>query len=351
MPINTYLGIVYAKYSPTKLMDHIQKNYKKINISKLIVTCQNNSLWAETRFLHAHNDEFDQAIRVMIDHSVESFEHVVFVENIIKVLSSDLYYKSIKFYVSEHPDKLLDLLTTLSAKLDHEKVANEAKQLGYLPLIKKYLEHVQESNLKTVNESLNTLYVEEEDYPKLRESITNYSLFNQLQLAEKLKTHELLEFRRISCLLYQMNKQYVYAIDLSKNDKLYKDAIDIAAQSKNSKIAEDLLLYFVQQGLKECFAASLFTCYDLIHPDVALEYAWRFNIQDMAMPYLIQILREYTKKVDELTKKNKELENKIQQPNQEENQQFYDQNYQTGYDTNPNMYGNQQQQFGSNQFF
>jgi len=232
-----------------------------------------------------------------------------------------------------------------------KKVANAAKQLGYLPLIKKYLEHVQESNLKTVNESLNTLYVEEEDYPKLRESITNYSLFNQLQLAEKLKTHELLEFRRISCLLYQMNKQYVYAIDLSKNDKLYKDAIDIAAQSKNSKIAEDLLLYFVQQGLKECFAASLFTCYDLIHPDVALEYAWRFNIQDMAMPYLIQILREYTKKVDELTKKNKELENKIQQPNQEENQQFYDQNYQTGYDTNPNMYGNQQQQFGSNQFF
>lgn len=351
MPINTYLGIVYAKYLPNKLMEHITKNYKKINISKLLVTCKDNHLWAETRFLHSHNDEYDLAIQVMMNYPVESFDHLIFVENITKVMSTDLFYKSIKFYITEHPDKILDLLSTLAPKLDHEKVANDAKQYGYLSLIKKYLESVQDANLKVVNECLNGLYVEEDDYVKLRESITNYNQFNQLKLAEELKNHELLEFRRISTVLYQMNKQYGYAIDLSKGDKLYKDAIDTAYQSKDSKIAEDLLLFFVQNNLKECFAACLYTCYELIHPDIALEYAWRFNVQDMAMPYLIQVLREYTKKVDELTKKNKELEKQIQQqevPNgDEEPQQFYDTNFQPGFD--PSMFTSQS--FGNPNFF
>lgn len=31
-----------------------------------------------------------------------------------------------------------------------------------------------------------------------------------------------------------------------------------------------------------------------------LELAWRHNIMDFAMPYLIQVLREYTTKVDKL---------------------------------------------------
>ena len=44
-----------------------------------------------------------------------------------------------------------------------------------------------------------------------------------------------------------------------------------AAQSGDAEIAEDLLKFFVERGERECFAASLFTCYDLIKPDVALE--------------------------------------------------------------------------------
>ena len=39
----------------------------------------------------------------------------------------------------------------------------------------------------------------------------------------------------------------------------------------------------------DCFAACLFQCYDLLHPDVILELAWRHNIMDFAMPYLIQV--------------------------------------------------------------
>ena len=47
--------------------------------------------------------------------------------------------------------------------------------------------------------------------------------------------------------------------------------------------------YFVEAGDNECFAACLYVCYDLVAPDVVLELAWRSNMMDFAMPYLIQV--------------------------------------------------------------
>merc|ERR1711935_1150449 len=58
----------------------------------------------------------------------------------------------------------------------------------------------------------------------------------------------------------------------------------------------------------ECFAACLFTCYDLVKPDVVMELAWRNNITDFAMPYLIQVMREYINKVDGLNVKEEARE-------------------------------------------
>lgn len=43
------------------------------------------------------------------------------------------------------------------------------------------------------------------------------------------------------------------------------------------------------QGKKECFAACLYTCYDLIRADVAVELAWMHGIMDFAVPYLLQV--------------------------------------------------------------
>ena len=47
--------------------------------------------------------------------------------------------------------------------------------------------------------------------------------------------------------------------------------METAAQSADAEIAEELLHFFVQEGQRECFAACLYTCYDLVKPDVALE--------------------------------------------------------------------------------
>ena len=94
--------------------------------------------------------------------------------------------------------------------------------------------------------------------------------------------------------------------------------MEYAAESKNAEVAEvrspdicflsvshslssqDLLSYFLEHKAYDCFAACLFQCYDLLHPDVILELAWKHNIMDFAMPYLIQVMREYTNKVDKL---------------------------------------------------
>ena len=62
-----------------------------------------------------------------------------------------------------------------------------------------------------------------------------------------------------------------------------QDAMETTAQSEDKDIAEELLRFFVDSGEKECFAALLFTCYDLIKPDVALEVrccpaSWRSTI-------------------------------------------------------------------------
>ncbi len=43
-----------------------------------------------------------------------------------------------------------------------------------------YLEQVQSHDMKSVNESLNGIYIEEEDYVKLNASVSNYTNFDQV---------------------------------------------------------------------------------------------------------------------------------------------------------------------------
>lgn len=50
-----------------------------------------------------------------------------------------------------------------------------------------------------------------------------------------------------------------------------------------------MLTDLAPQGKKECFAACLYTCYDLIRADVVLELAWMNNMMDFAYPFLLQV--------------------------------------------------------------
>jgi clathrin heavy chain len=300
MGLFTELGRLYSRYMSEKLMEHIRVNHKKINIPRLIRACELDHHWDELRILYMHDDQFESAVEVMIQHPTQAFDHSVFKEIIVKCKNSEIYHKSINFYLMYEPDLLVNLLLAISHLLDHARVVTDISRAGELNLIKPYMERVQEHNISIVNESLNEVYVSESDYKNLRKSVDMYDKFDQIRLAQLLEKHELLEFRRISAYLFKKNDRFEESIGLSKKDKLFKDAMETAAESKNRDLAESLLKFFVENDDSSCFVACMFTCYDLIRPDVVMELAWKHKLADVAMPYMIQVIREYTQKVDVL---------------------------------------------------
>lgn len=304
----TELGILYSKYKPEKLMDFIKMNTAKLNIPKLIHACERHYLWEQAVFLYTHYDEFDSAANTMMAHSPTAFAHDQFQMIMQKVSNMELYYRAITFYLDEQPMQVNSLLNTIAAKVDHARVVQLVRKAGHLPLILPYLKAVQQHNVLAVNEAINDVYSEGEQYEELRASIEDFDNFDQIALAQKLEKHELMEMRRISALVYKKNKRFKQSIELSKQDKMYKDAMETARDSGNHDLAESLLRFFVDADSKECFAACLYTCYDLIRPDVALELAWRKKMLDFSMPYLIQVLREYTSRIDALDKKTQKKE-------------------------------------------
>ena len=134
--------------------------------------------------------------------------------------------------------------------------------------MKPYLRSVQNLNNKAVNEALNGLLINEEDYNGLKTSIDAFDNFDNIALAQQLERHELIEFRRIAAYLYKGNNRWKQSVELCKKDNLFKDAMEYAAESKNAEVAEELLAYFLDKKAYDCFAACLFQCYDLLHPDV-----------------------------------------------------------------------------------
>jgi len=300
--LSTELAILYSKYKPAKLGDHIKLYRKKLQVPRLCQACKDNRQWHELAFLLEIDNEVDKSLRIMMEHPCEAFDDIKFKELVVKATNAEIYYEAIRFYLDMHPESVNDLLAVLIPKVDHAKVVERVRKLQHLPIIKKYLLAVQEKNIAQVNEAINELLIEEEDYEALRHSVDSYDNFDSIGLARKLEKHEFLEFRRISAHLYKLNKRFKQSVEVSKLDKMYKDCVETASDSKDSALAEELLYFFVEKEKSpHCFSACLFTCYDLIRPDVALELAWRHKMVDFAFPYIIQFVREYTTRVNTLT--------------------------------------------------
>jgi putative alpha-1,2-mannosidase len=64
---------------------------------------------------------------------------------------------------------------------------------------------------------------------------------------------------------------YDESLGLSKADRLWRDALETAAASKSTAVAEDLAGYFVSIGNKDAFAAILYVCFELVRPDFVEE--------------------------------------------------------------------------------
>lgn len=169
--IFTEMAALYAKYKDAKLFDFIKAYFQKINVTKLIRVCKKYQLWREIVYLHSNYKEYDMAVMTMIEHSPTCFDHDTFVSNLSKVSNSDLIYRAIVFYIEEEPMRLNDLLKLMTMRIDFSKVVNIIKRTGFLPLIVDWLKSVQSQNNQAVNDALNQIYLEMEDYESLRASI------------------------------------------------------------------------------------------------------------------------------------------------------------------------------------
>ncbi|KAI8865412.1 ARM repeat-containing protein, partial [Ramicandelaber brevisporus] len=69
MGMFTELAILYVKYRPESIMDHLKLYWSRINIPKVIRACELAHLWPELVFLYVHYDEFDSAATTIMEHA------------------------------------------------------------------------------------------------------------------------------------------------------------------------------------------------------------------------------------------------------------------------------------------
>jgi clathrin heavy chain len=250
MMLFTAVGVALSKYHPERVMEHIKLFWSRMNMPKMIRACEEAHLWPELVFCYYHYDEFDNAALAVIERPENSWDHQQFKEIVVKVANLEIYYRAIKFYVEQHPSLLTDLLAALTPRIDVNRVVKIFQKNDDLPLIKPFLLNVQSQNKRIVNEAVNDLLIEEEDYKTLRDSVQNYDNYDATELASRLEKHDLIFFRQIAANIYRKNKRWEKSIALSKQDKLFKDAIETAAMSAKNDIVEDLLRYVSYTILK-----------------------------------------------------------------------------------------------------
>lgn len=319
MGMFTELAILYSKYSPEKVMEHLKLFWSRINIPKVLTACEEAHLYPELIFLYCHYEEWDNAALTMIDKSEVAFDHSSFKEIIAKVLNIEIYYKAIIFYMEQNPTLLVDLLSVLTPKIDLPRLVRMFVNPNNLPMIKPFLISVLEKNNSVVNGAYHDLLIEEEDYKSLRSAIENEACnrFNSLDLAERLENHSLIFFRQISATLYTKHKKFAKAISILKKDKLWADLIKTAAISRSTKIAHELLDYFVETGNHECFVALLYVAYDLIEYDYVLELSWLHDLGTFIKPFEISYAYENGKRLAEVyadLQKRKDSEKEDDEP-------------------------------------
>lgn len=241
MGMFTELGIALSRYHPARVMEHLKLFWSRINIPKMIRACEEANLWPELVFLYCHYDEWDNAALTMMEHAADAWEHHSFKDIIVKVANLEIYYRALNFYLQQQPSLLTDLLQVLTPRIDVSRVVKMFEKSDNIPLIKPFLFSVQNQNKKSVNSAINDLLMEEEDYKTLRDSVENYDNYDPVELAQRLERHDLVYFRQIAANIYRKNKRWEKSISLSKQDKLFKDAIETSAISGKPEVVEDLL--------------------------------------------------------------------------------------------------------------
>ena len=121
MGMFTELAILYSKYKPEKMKEHLELFWSRVNIPKVLRAAEVAHLWAELVFLYDKYEEFDNAILTMMAHPSVAWKEGQFKDIITKVANIELYYKSLQFYLDYKPLLINDLLNALSPRIDHTR--------------------------------------------------------------------------------------------------------------------------------------------------------------------------------------------------------------------------------------
>ena len=85
MGMFTELAILYSKYKPEKMREHLELFWSRVNIPKVLRAAEQAHLWPELVFLYDKYDEFDNAILVMMQHPTDAWREAQFKDIITKV--------------------------------------------------------------------------------------------------------------------------------------------------------------------------------------------------------------------------------------------------------------------------
>eukprot|EP00172_Hildenbrandia_rubra_P000375 Plantae.Rhodophyta-Hildenbrandia_rubra.ctg11744.p1 GENE.Plantae.Rhodophyta-Hildenbrandia_rubra.ctg11744~~Plantae.Rhodophyta-Hildenbrandia_rubra.ctg11744.p1 ORF type:complete len:1092 (-),score=238.23 Plantae.Rhodophyta-Hildenbrandia_rubra.ctg11744:1608-4472(-) len=323
----TEFVVLLTKYQESRVFDAVRVWHAKLNIQRAIRACQRSLLWDIVVYLFVQYNEFENATMTMMEHSATAFDHSQFLDVIARAGVLELYYKSITFYVDEQPSLISDLLRVLAPRVDATRAVRILKSsktefgsLGFLPFVTEFLVKVQEADMPEVNEAANDLFVREENVEALQRSVDNYRNFHTLELAKRLEDHNLLDMRRIASHLFARSGRHERAIEIAKDDKLYADIIYAIKESKDEELAEMYATWFIEEDLQECFTALLFECYEFFAPDVAMEYAWKGELRDLAMPFMIQTVGEAGQRLTSLEEERKVAREKEEEAKKEEDE-------------------------------
>ncbi|KAK6591199.1 clathrin heavy chain [Cryptosporidium xiaoi] len=352
----TELGILYAKYTPEKLMNYCSKHSGRINIPKLTRICEQRQLWKEVVYLYMQYKEYDQAILAIINHSDVAWSDDEFLNILQNVTNVDIIYKSMTFYLHEHPELLNNLLICIFKPSKNDLLDNSPSkssinsninmannvnrfdissictrfiqeyfnggstrgtdysgpsdfkdknhnQIYDISIIQNFLETIYEENIQIVNESLINLYIDKVQVDKLMKLITTCDNYDQASLSSRLENHPVNELRKIAVNLLNKNSNYKQALSICQKEMLIDEAILVVYKSGNSTLIEDLLEFLLINDKKDNFVACLYTCYEYLRPDVVLELAWKHNCLDITVPFFIQNIRDMNNRIELLEKK------------------------------------------------
>ncbi|EMD46427.1 clathrin heavy chain, putative [Entamoeba histolytica KU27] len=309
----TELAILYSKYKEEKLYDYLKQYVAKIQCQKVIPTVNMNQQWKELVFLYVQVDQV-KAIETMISYPDDCFDHQLMKELLVNVPRIDMIYKAESYYLAEKPEKVNEMLIAVAHRCDHTQVISIARKEKDLKTIREYLLYCLDLNNDSVNEALIDLFIDDGDAKSLKSLIEKNTNFNKTGLANRLKVHEDVEFRKIAAYLYSSSDDYKSAIELCKSEGFDDDAMEIAKKSKDEEKVTDLLNFFVEQDKKEAFGNCLNVCYDYVPTEVALELGYKNKLMDQTMPFMCKKMKDTNDRIKKLEQAEKDRQNAKKEP-------------------------------------